>query len=1044
MLSSDPDDYPTHPELCEWANGLKIQLGSLIPTEEDELRVLQLLYSYRHLNGTDLDNLPSTDLIIHRARLTPGTEPNNVGSQICYPPNKEWWLRKLVQDGMRGGVYERTQHANSKLSAWNVRAVVVNKEENPKPTDEPRLTFDYSKVKEDMPGSYLELMSKVHDYLSDPRHKTFFQADIKHGYFSVVLHPDDRHLFAFTIPGIGQLQPTRMPQGSRSAGFTMSELMNTALRPIPDPDPEPSLMHCESAAPPPIAFYVDDLFCGHEDFDSQFAFLRDYFFPRIEWARLTLSFRKFRLFVNQIKALGVDHYVGGKLHVLSSLVETVAKWPEPKNAKGVQGFIGAVGITRRWVKNFAEIARPLSHLTGNVPWRWTQLEQLSFEILRIKCATRVAMHRIDWTQDIHLYTDASGFAGGLVITQFQTIDGNPKPVEVLVIYDTLTFSVTERKYQTYKRELCAMVKFSTKFQYLLRSPERPGIIHTDHKPLVHFLESSLHDGIYGHWAAKLQELNVKIVHIKGARNVVADGLSRTIFFKEDCGEDNAVSRAMENLHREGAQWIWKDGKGGFEEFLKSLSSEEKEEVTEQGSLQSLPVFALQLLASWRYAYECSDWFKEVYQFISVGELPTPVRAQFLRKCLNYQVDEDSQLWVHRGDLHLLCVPESKVAQTLYEAHDNSGHWAKGGTILKLQGAVYWPHQSTDIERYIAGCLQCAHHAPAQRSQLLRPIVIHRLFQLLAMDFIGPIKKATPSGYEYILHIMDYFSRYSMTYPSKTANVSDVMTASQDVFCRFTRPSAFFLDRGQHFENKVLQDFMDKQGVRLIFGPSGSSKSFSLIERGNRILEDVIRKAALLSSTWDKVLPKATMEVNSRIITHLRYSPLSILLGITPAPSSATLVGDASLSEAGFAHWVDSISDSRDHCRRVQDYLLDREAWREEVSLSNEEAKAKMADRYDQGITHRELDIGDLVLLHQKESTKLGAQWRGPFMVDKPGEHASYHIKQISGWRIKRTFHGDDLRVFKPRTGHLKLLSKPTYPLSQTIQESRKKGTRGPL
>ena len=113
------------------------------------------------------------------------------------------------------------------------------------------------------------------------------------------------------------------------------------------------------------------------------------------------------------------------------------------------------------------------------------------------------MHSIDWSLNIHFYTDASGFAGGLVVTQFQKGDKDSKLVKVPIIYDALTFSATERKYQTYKRELCAIAKFASKFQYLLRNLERPGIIHTDHKPLVHFLNSSLHDGIYGHWAARL-------------------------------------------------------------------------------------------------------------------------------------------------------------------------------------------------------------------------------------------------------------------------------------------------------------------------------------------------------------------------------------------------------------------------------------------------------------------------------------------------------------------------------------------------------------
>ena len=77
------------------------------------------------------------------------------------------------------------------------------------------------------------------------------------------------------------------------------------------------------------------------------------------------------------------------------------------------------------------------------------------------------MNGIDWSLDTHFYTDVSGFTGGLVITQFQKKDKAFKSVKVLIIYDALTFSTTERKYQTYKQELCAIVRFAIKFQYLL-------------------------------------------------------------------------------------------------------------------------------------------------------------------------------------------------------------------------------------------------------------------------------------------------------------------------------------------------------------------------------------------------------------------------------------------------------------------------------------------------------------------------------------------------------------------------------------------------
>ena len=62
--------------------------------------------------------------------------------------------------------------------------------------------------------------------------------------------------------------------------------------------------------------------------------------------------------------------------------------------------------------------------------------------------------------------------------------------------------------------------------------------------------------------------------------------------------------------------------------------------------------------------------------------------------------------------------ESKVLAILREVYDHSGHWAKAGTLEKLQGPAYWPGQSDDVEIYIAGCVDYARHSPAIMSQPL--------------------------------------------------------------------------------------------------------------------------------------------------------------------------------------------------------------------------------------------------------------------------------------------------------------------------------------
>lgn len=519
---------------------------------------------------------------------------------------------------------------------------MVDKVDNPRPEDEPRMTLNYSGIPEQLPGTFQELSSRVHDHLADPRHRALFAADLKHAYFSVLIHPNDRHYFAFTIPGIGQLQPTRMHQGSKSAGFTMTELVYKAFGELPDHN-ESSLLHATSSVDlPPLVCYMDDFFGGFACWQDLYYFLRDHFLPRIEWSGLRLSFTKLKLFARELLAVGVVHSVGGHVNIKPERIARIAEWPVPCDKTDVRAFLGAVGFTRRWVKNFTEIARPFTRLCGSkAEWSWGEAEQLSFDLLKIKCATKASVFGVDFSRPIHIYTDASGFAAGAVVTQFQPakdIDGAGEGlIEVPVIYDSFAFTRTRAKYPTYKRELYAIEVFTGKFDYLCKHPYNTTVVHTDHKPLIHFLESDLYEGIYGHWADNLRRLNIRIEHIPGHRNKVADGLSRTLF-DADCNNKERIREAQHLLDREGAQWVWKDGKGGFEEFLKSLQPTERLEVISNGTLNTVSVFNAEAVVdtSWSEAYKTSQWFGDIYEVLEGTKSPS---AALLRRSFDYRLAE---------------------------------------------------------------------------------------------------------------------------------------------------------------------------------------------------------------------------------------------------------------------------------------------------------------------------------------------------------------------------------------------------------------------
>jgi hypothetical protein len=154
-----------------------VSIGILVPNERELDRVKRLLYTYK-----ELKHIPPTDLYEHRVRLRPGTKPYAVKAQRRWPPEKEFWLKKIIQEGLTFGICERTLIANEELSDWNAVAVLVDKQGKGDPY---RATFNYCYVREDLPGCHLELMSKVHDYLSNPRHTVYDQLDLRHAYWSI-------------------------------------------------------------------------------------------------------------------------------------------------------------------------------------------------------------------------------------------------------------------------------------------------------------------------------------------------------------------------------------------------------------------------------------------------------------------------------------------------------------------------------------------------------------------------------------------------------------------------------------------------------------------------------------------------------------------------------------------------------------------------------------------------------------------------------------------------------------------------------------------
>ena len=94
--------------------------------------------------------------------------------------------------------------------------------------------------------------------------------------------------------------------------------------------------------------------------------------------------------------------------------------------KGVRIFLGFANFYRRFIKNFAEVAAPLTRLTGDVCFLWTAEEQAAFEKLKKIFVSEPVLAHFDADRETFIETDSSGWAVGGILSQYDN-DGVLRP-----------------------------------------------------------------------------------------------------------------------------------------------------------------------------------------------------------------------------------------------------------------------------------------------------------------------------------------------------------------------------------------------------------------------------------------------------------------------------------------------------------------------------------------------------------------------------------------------------------------------------------------
>ncbi|CAI6372729.1 unnamed protein product [Macrosiphum euphorbiae] len=194
------------------------------------------------------------------------------------------------------------------------------------------------------------------------------------------------------------------------------------------------------------------------------------------------------------------------------------------------------------------------------------------------------------------------------------------------------------------------------------------------------------------------------------------------------------------------------------------------------------------------------------------------------------------------------------------------HWIKSKNL---------PFSIEDIKKLTSSCNVCAEVKPRfYKKQEGHLIKATSPFERLNIDFKGPIPSKT--GNNYILTIVDEFSRFPFAIPCRDLSSATVIKCLSYLFSIFGMPAYIHSDRGAAFLSQELTTFLCTRGIATSrttpYNPAGNGQ----VERYNGIIWKTVQLAiktrGLKLEQWEAVIADALHSIRSLLCTATNCTP----------------------------------------------------------------------------------------------------------------------------------------------------------------------------
>lgn len=151
---------------------------------------------------------------------------------------------------------------------------------------------------------------------------------------------------------------------------------------------------------------------------------------------------------------------------------------------------------------------------------------------------------------------------------------------------------------------------------------------------------------------------------------------------------------------------------------------------------------------------------------------TPEEEQLRAQSKNYFWN-DPYLFSHGSDqiVHrCVTIEEHQSILSMCRDHACGGHYSSNETARKiLQSGFTWPTLFQDAHTYVRACDRCKQLGKItnKNEMPLHPIHVVEVFDVWGINFVGSFPKS--DGYEYILVVVDYVSKWVEAQACRTKN-----------------------------------------------------------------------------------------------------------------------------------------------------------------------------------------------------------------------------------------------------------------------------------